>query len=183
MNSWSFKIENVVSTVKLSQSFNLEDLKSKLENAEYNKSKFPGLVHRIKDPKAVFLLFNSGKVVCTGSKSIEDAQNASKMLTQELIKQGIDIDSSNEIIVQNIVASADLGSVLNLNSVALGFGMENIEYEPEQFPGLVYRMSEPKVVILLFGSGKLVITGGKSPIDCEKAFKSIKEKLINLNII
>jgi len=183
MNSWSFKIENVVSTVKISQSFNLEDLKSKLENAEYNKSKFPGLVYRNKDPKAVFLLFNSGKVVCTGSKSIEDAKNASKKLIQELIKQGIDIDSSNEIIVQNIVASADLKSVLNLNSVALGFGMENIEYEPEQFPGLVYRMKEPKVVILLFGSGKMVITGGKSPIDCEKAFKSIKEKLINLNIL
>jgi len=183
MNSWSFKIENVVSTVKLSQSFNLEDLKTKLENAEYNKSKFPGLVHRIKDPKAVFLLFNSGKVVCTGSKSIEDAQNASKKLIQELIRQGVEIDSSHEIKVQNIVASADLGSVLNLNSVALGFGMENIEYEPEQFPGLVYRMSDPKVVILLFGSGKLVITGGKSPMDCENAFRSIKEKLINLNII
>jgi transcription initiation factor TFIID TATA-box-binding protein len=121
--------------------------------------------------------------VCTGSKSIEDAQNASKMLTQELINQGIDIDSYNEITVQNIVASADLKSVLNLNSVALGFGMENIEYEPEQFPGLVYRMKEPKVVILLFGSGKMVITGGKSPIDCEQAFKSIKEKLSNLNII
>jgi transcription initiation factor TFIID TATA-box-binding protein len=72
---------------------------------------------------------------------------------------------------------------LNLNSVALGFGMENIEYEPEQFPGLVYRMKEPKVVILLFGSGKMVITGGKSPLDCENAFRSIKEKLINLNII
>jgi transcription initiation factor TFIID TATA-box-binding protein len=183
MNSWSFKIENVVSTVKLSPTFDLEDLKSNLENAEYNKSKFPGLVYRIKEPKAVFLLFNSGKVVCTGSKSIEDAQNASKRLIQELMKQGIDIDSPHEIIIQNIVASADLRSVLNLNSVALGFGMENIEYEPEQFPGLVYRMSDPKVVILLFGSGKMVITGGKSPIDCEKAFKSIKEKLINLNII
>ncbi|MCX9084289.1 MAG: TATA-box-binding protein [Candidatus Methanoperedens sp.] len=183
MNSWSFKIENVVSTVKLSPTFDLEDLKSKLENAEYDKSKFPGLVYRIKDPKAVFLLFNSGKVVCTGSKSVEDAQTASKKLTHELIRNGLEIDASNEIKVQNIVASAALGSVLNLNSVALGFGMENIEYEPEQFPGLVYRMSQPKVVILLFGSGKMVITGGKSPTDCENAYRSIKEKLTNLNII
>ena len=89
--------------------------------------------------------------MCPGSKSIEYAQIAGKMLTQELNKQWIDVDSSNEIIIQNIVSSADLKSVLNLNSVALGFGMENIEYEPEQFPGLVYRMKEPKVVILLFG--------------------------------
>jgi len=73
-----------------------KNLKSKLEKClNIIKSKFPGLVYRIKDPKAVFLLFNSGKVVA-GSKSIEDAQNASKMLTQELIKQGIDVDNSNE---------------------------------------------------------------------------------------
>lgn len=183
MDSYNFKIQNVVSTVKLSRSFNLKDLKSKLDNAEYEKSKFPGLIYRVKESKAVFLLFNSGKVVCTGCKSIEDAQNASKKLIQELIRQGVNVDSSNEILVQNIVASADLRSVVNLNAVTLGFGLENIEYEPEQFPGLVYRMDDPKVVILLFGSGKLVITGGKSISDCEKALIHLKEELINLNLI
>ncbi len=95
----------------------------------------------------------------------------------------MNVDSSNEILVQNIVASADLRSVVNLNAVALGLGLENIEYEPEQFPGLVYRMDDPKVVILLFGSGKLVITGGKSISDCEKALIHLKEELINLNLI
>jgi len=87
------------------------------------------------------------------------------------------------VIIQNIVASAELGDALNLNAVALGLGMENIEYEPEQFPGLVYRMFDPKVVLLLFGSGKLVITGGKSPKDCENALLRIRNMLFNLNLL
>lgn len=179
----SFKIENVVSTTKLSDQFNLDDIKPKLENAEYDKSRFPGLVYRITDPKAVFLLFNSGKVVCTGCKSIENARLASDRIKQTLNELGEDVDSNSEVIIQNIVASADLDGALNLNAVTLGFGMENIEYEPEQFPGLVYRMDVPKVVILLFGSGKLVITGGKSTSDCENALIKIKQKLIDLNLL
>ncbi|MBE0521032.1 MAG: TATA-box-binding protein [Candidatus Methanoperedenaceae archaeon] len=179
----SFKIENVVSTTKLSDRFDLNDIKPKLEKAEYDKSRFPGLVYRITDPKAVFLLFNSGKVVCTGCKSIENARQASDKIKQTLTGMGEEIDSNSEVIIQNIVASADLGSGLNLNALALGFGMENIEYEPEQFPGLVYRMDIPKVVILLFGSGKIVITGGKSTSDCEDALVNVKEKLNSLNLL
>ncbi len=180
---YDFKIENVVSTAKLSDHFDLIDIESKLEGAEYNKSKFPGLVYRIKEPKSVFLLFNSGKVVCTGCKSIDDAKNAADMLNKKLIGLGINVSGNYEPIVQNIVASADLGGALNLNAVALGLGMENIEYEPEQFPGLVYRMDDPKVVILLFGSGKLVITGGKSPLDCKNALINVKDTLISLSLL
>ena len=183
MKSTGFKIENVVSTMKLSDNLDLNDIKSKLENAEYNKSRFPGLVFRIKDPKAVFLLFNSGKVVCTGCKSIEDAKKSGEMLNKKLTDLGIKTTGNYEVIIQNIVASAELGDALNLNAVALGLGMENIEYEPEQFPGLVYRMFDPKVVLLLFGSGKLVITGGKSPKDCENALLRIRNMLFNLNLL
>ena len=183
MKSTGFKIENVVSTTKLSDNFDLNDIKSKLENAEYNKSRFPGLVFRMKDPKAVFLLFNSGKVVCTGCKSIEDANKSGEMLNKKLVDLGIKTAGNYKVTIQNKVASAVLGDVLNLNAVALGLGMENIEYEPEQFPGLVYRMFDPKVVILLFGSGKLVITGGKSPKDCENALIRIRNMLFNLNLL
>ncbi len=85
--------------------------------------------------------------------------------------------------MSNIVSSADLHSVLNLNAIALGLGLENIEYEPEQFPGLVYRMSDPKVVILLFGSGKLVITGGKKPEDAANAVDRIVKELKSVNLL
>jgi len=70
-----------------------------------------------------------------------------------------------------------------LNAVALGLGFENIEYEPEQFPGLVYRIKQPKVVVLIFGSGKLVITGGKSPVECEEGVRIVRMQLENMGLL
>jgi transcription initiation factor TFIID TATA-box-binding protein len=70
-----------------------------------------------------------------------------------------------------------------LNAIAIGLGLENIEYEPEQFPGLVYRISDPKVVVLLFGSGKLVVTGGRKPEDAANAVDQIVEELKNLSLL
>jgi transcription initiation factor TFIID TATA-box-binding protein len=93
------------------------------------------------------------------------------------------VKGTPEIKVQNIVATADLHSVLDLNAVATGLGLENIEYEPEQFPGLVYRLSDPKVVVLLFNSGKLVVTGGKKPEDMVNAVDRIVEKLNSVSLI
>ena len=95
---------------------------------------------------------------------------------------GTQILDKPEIKIQNIVASAYLKRVLNLNAVAIGLGLENIEYEPEQFPGLVYRMSSPKVVLLLFGSGKMVITGGKKPEDVEVAVDKIVIELDGIGL-
>jgi transcription initiation factor TFIID TATA-box-binding protein len=102
---------------------------------------------------------------------------------QSLRNIGIDVKGTPEIKVQNIVASADLHSVLNLNAIAIGLGLENIEYEPEQFPGLVYRLSEPKVVVLLFGSGKLVVTGGRVPEDAANAVDRIVKELKSLSLL
>jgi transcription initiation factor TFIID TATA-box-binding protein len=102
---------------------------------------------------------------------------------QSLRNIGIDVKGTPEIKVQNIVASANLHSTLNLNAIAIGLGLENIEYEPEQFPGLVYRLSEPKVVVLLFGSGKLVITGGRVPEDAANAVDQIVEQLKSLSLM
>lgn len=88
-----------------------------------------------------------------------------------------------EIIIQNIVASANLERELNLNAIALGLGLDNIEYEPEQFPGLVYRIKNPKVVVLIFSSGKLVVTGGKLPEDCEEGVRVIRNELKNMGLL
>src|SRR5208283_1282446 len=148
MSESSIKIENVVASTKLAEEFDLTVIESEFEGAEYNKQKFPGLVYRVSDPKAAFLVFTSGKVVCTGAKNV-----------------------------------ADLHTILNLNAIAIGLGLENIEYEPEQFPGLVYRIDEPKVVVLIFSSGKLVVTGGKSPQDCEKGVKVVRQQLDNMGLL
>jgi len=177
-------VVNVVASTKLAEAFDLLKIEAELEGASYDKKKFPGLVYRVKAPKAAFLIFTSGKIVCTGSKSIEDVRTVINAMAKTLKSIGFeDINLEPEIHVQNIVASADLKTDLNLNAVALGLGLENIEYEPEQFPGLVYRIKRPKVVVLIFSSGKLVVTGGKSPEECEEGVRIVRMQLENMGLL
>ena len=148
-----------------------------LEGAEYEPERFPGLIYRLKEPKTATLLFRSGKVVCTGAKSVEQVKVAIDKVINQLEKIGIHIKTEPKIEVQNIVASSDLGQSINLNAIAITLGLERVEYEPEQFPGLVYRLDLPKVVLLLFGSGKLVCTGARKPQDVEDAVDKITVEL------
>ncbi len=178
----TIKIENIVASMALSDNFDLKHISSHLENAEYDKDKFPGLVYRIKTPKTAFLVFGSGKANCTGAKSIDDVDTAVEILSKDLEGLGYTI-TSKSYIVQNIVAGATLGTELDLDAIAIGLGFENVEYEPEVFPGLVYRIKDPKVVVLIFRSGKLVITGAKSQTDCETAKLMVWEQLNNLGLV
>lgn len=173
----TYTIENVVASATLGSELDLQLLAMSLDKAEYEPEKFPGLIYRTKEPKTALLLFKSGKVVCTGAKNSEQVHQAIGIVSELIREAGIAVADGPEIVVQNIVASADLGEDLNLNAIAITFGLEQVEYEPEQFPGLVYRMTDPKVVILIFGSGRLVCTGGKTPHDIEVAVAKITEEL------
>jgi transcription initiation factor TFIID TATA-box-binding protein len=179
----TIEIVNVVASTGIGQEINLKQATLALEGADYDPKRFPGLVYRTKNPKTAALLFRSGKIVCTGAKSIDEAHKGIENVFQSLRNIGIDVKGAPEIKVQNIVASANLHAALNLNAVAIGLGLENIEYEPEQFPGLVYRVSDPKVVVLLFGSGKLVITGGRKPEDAANAVDQIVKELKSLSLL
>ncbi|RJS68867.1 TATA-box-binding protein [ANME-2 cluster archaeon] len=178
----TIKIENIVASMALSDHFDLQHISSSLENADYDKNKFPGLVYRIKDPKTAFLVFSSGKANCTGAKSIEDVDVAIKMLSEDLRGLGYTINRISYTI-QNIVAGASIDTELDLDAIAIGLGFENVEYEPEVFPGLVYRIRDPKVVVLIFRSGKLVITGAKTPEECEFAKMHVWQQLDNLGLV
>jgi transcription initiation factor TFIID TATA-box-binding protein len=180
---YDIEIVNVVASTGIGQEINLKQTTRALEGAEYNPKRFPGLVYRTKNPKTAALIFRSGKIVCTGAKSIDDMYRGMENVFQSLRNIGIDVKGIPEIMVQNIVASANIHSFLNLNSIAIGLGLERIEYEPEQFPGLVYRLSEPKVVVLLFGSGKLVVTGGRKPEDAANAVDQIVKQLKRLGLM
>ena len=177
------KIENVVANARLADSLDLEYVESKLEDAMFTKKKFPGLVYRTKDPKAAFLIFRSGKVVCTGSKTEAGVRKVIDMLAAALRSIGIKVEEHPDFKVQNIVASANLGRELNLGAIVVGLKLEGMEYEPEVFPGLVYRIVEPKSAILIFSSGRLVITGGKTMEDCEKSVNVLLDKLAELELI
>ncbi|MBA7516797.1 hypothetical protein ES705_08845 [subsurface metagenome] len=177
------KVENVVANARIADSLDLEYIESKLEDAVFTKKKFPGLVYRTKDPKSAFLIFRSGKVVCTGSKTKEGVRVVMDKLASDLRNLGIDVVEHPEFKVQNIVASANLGRELNLGAIVVGLELEGMEYEPEVFPGLVYRIKEPKSAILIFSSGRLVITGGKTVEDCERSVNTLLTKLKDLELI
>jgi len=177
----SVNIENVVASATLRQRIDLNSIVKAFPNVEYKPEQFPGLVFRLKKPKTATLIFNSGKMVCTGAKSEKQAKKAVRTVVQELKDNGILIVETADIQVQNIVASASLGGKIDLEKSAFSLG--RTMYEPEQFPGLIYRMVEPKVVILLFASGKLVCTGAKKEKKVYEAVNKLhgileEEKLI-----
>lgn len=179
----SLKIENVVASTKLSDSLDLVSLAAQIPGAEYNKKRFPGVVHRMQEPKIAALVFGSGKVVLTGAKSIPSLAEGLNALVKLMKDLKVEINDNPTYSIQNIVTSADLGSRINLNKIAMSLTLDKIEYEPEQFPGLVYRLDDPKVVVLLFGSGKLIITGGKVSDDAERAVNKIYQDLQNLKML
>jgi len=161
------------------------NLESKLArtqpNTEYNPETFPGLVLRVKEPKSAVLVFSSGNLVCTGTKSVAQVKQVIAEVIKQLKKINVKVTIKPKITVQNIVASGTIDLKLNLNFLALE--MENTEYEPEQFPGLVYKLVEPNATFLLFSNGKLVCTGTKNKAQLEDSMKQllkhVKEALKN----
>ena len=177
------KVENIVASTSFAEKLDLDVIAQSLEEAEYEPEQFPGLVYRLKDPKTATLLFRSGKANCTGAKNIENVQKTVNIIADKLRSLNIKVYEKLEIVIQNIVAISDLGTDLNLNEVAMGLGLENIEYEPEQFPGLVYRIKDPKVAMLLFGSGKIVCTGARKVEDVSKAVDKLTAELSSLGLL
>jgi len=168
------KIENIVATVILNQTLDLALIEQAIQDIEYNPEQFPGLILRLENPKVTALIFKSGKMVVTGAKKTQDLIRAVKKILKSFIKGGITIMEKPKIQIQNIVASANLGVEVILEKAA--FMLKSSMYEPEQFPGLIFRMTEPRVVLLIFSSGKMVITGAKS----EEEVNEVVYKVYNI---
>ena len=166
------RIENVVATASLEQKIDLPSIMKVFRNVEYRPRRFPGLVFRMKKPKTATLIFTTGKMVCTGAKSAKMAISAVRKVVRELRKEGFIIKRRPKIKIVNIVGTANVGGKVDLEAAAAI--MDNIMYEPEQFPGLIYRIQEPKVVMLIFSSGKTVITGGKTREQVEEAVEMVR---------
>jgi len=174
-------IENVVASATLNQQVDLNAVVKGFPGVEYRPEQFPGLVFRLKRPKTATLIFHSGKMVCTGSRSEKEAHRAIMNVVREMKNAGIIILRKPEIRIENIVASASLGGKIDLEQAVSKLG--KTMYEPEQFPGLIYRMDEPKVVILLFATGKLVCTGGRKEQDVHAAVHRLHTSLEEQNLI
>ncbi len=177
------EVENIVASTSFADKLDLDVIAQELENTEYEPEQFPGLVYRLDEPKTATLLFRSGKANCTGAKTIEDVRKTVDIIAKKLKDIGIEVYNNPEIVIQNIVAISDIGTELNLNEVAMGLGLENVEYEPEQFPGLVYRLDEPRVAMLLFGSGKIVCTGARKIENVSRAVDKLAKELSSLGLL
>ncbi len=168
-------IVNVVVSATIEQRLDLKEITKKFRDVEWNPELFPGAVFRLKNPKTATLLFRTGKMVCTGGKSEELARKAVSKVVQKLRKGGIKIKKDATVTVQNIVASINLGGRVHLEEVARR--LPRSMYEPEQFPGLIHRMLDPKTVILIFSSGKLVCTGARIEKDVYRSVNQLHNLL------
>lgn len=169
------QVVNIVVSTDLGHDIPLEKMAATLSNTEYNPEQFPGLVIRIKDPKTSALIFSSGKVVCTGARSIQKVEESIEKIIESLKKIGIKITIKPKIHIQNVVASGSIGMDLNLNVLAMK--LSNTEYEPEQFPGLVYKLMNAHATFLLFSNGKVVCTGTKSEEEVDNALDALIKNL------
>lgn len=168
-------IVNVVASATIDQKLDLVDITKKFPDVEYHPEQFPGAVFRLKNPKTATLLFSSGKMVCTGAKSQELAEAAVAKVVDMLRKGKIKIKNDAVVTIQNIVSSINLGGRVNLEQAART--LPRSMYEPEQFPGLIHRMLDPKTVILIFASGKLVCVGAKLEKDIHRSVHQIHSML------
>jgi transcription initiation factor TFIID TATA-box-binding protein len=175
------EIVNVVASATIEEKLNLNNIQAKIPDIEYNPEQFPGAVFRIMTPKTATLLFSTGKMVCTGSKSEEMARTAVKTVVKKLRKEKIKIKKDAVVTIQNIVSSINLGGKIHLEKAART--LPRSMYEPEQFPGVIHRMVDPKTVILLFASGKLVCTGAKTEKDVYRSVNNLHSRLEELDLM
>jgi transcription initiation factor TFIID TATA-box-binding protein len=173
----SLKVENIVASGVVAESVDLVKFSENAGNCELNKKRFPGAVYRIADPKIACLIFSSGKIVLTGIRDHKALADGLAIVIKSLKKAGIEPLKEPKVAITNMVCSYDLGKFININKLTVTLNLENIEYEPEQFPGLVYRIKDPRIVVLIFSSGKIILTGGRNLEDVRKGIDILEQKL------
>lgn len=172
------RVQNVVASATVNQTFDLKTIAEAFpENTEF-KGRFPGLIFRLEKPKTTMLIFGTGKMVCTGGKSEDEARRAIMRAVRKLRKGGINVAGKPEVHITNIVASATLNGVIDLDELYSSDGTGgNILFEPEQFPALIYRWESPKVIFLVFSTGKIVCVGARKEKDIHEAIENLRRKL------
>jgi transcription initiation factor TFIID TATA-box-binding protein len=173
------KVENIVAIVRLDSTLDLEKIMKRVSGVE-NPRRFPGLIYRVNDLKLAFLIFRTGKFICSGAKDRKTINKAIKILMKKLWVV-VRPKSKPKVEIVNMVSSADLGFMVHLDKLAVESW--NVEYSPETFPGLVYRLDNPKTVMLIFRSGKIIITGATSPEDAQKAAEKTRDMIKDLNAV
>jgi transcription initiation factor TFIID TATA-box-binding protein len=174
---------NVIGLVKISDHLNLEKIYAGLDNTSYEPEQFSGLIYRNEEPPGTVTLFKTGNVICSGANDTKNVRVIISNLLDKLRFLDIPIFDSYKIQIKNIVSTKSLNQSINLAKVALSFGLENVDYEPDDFPGLIYKTEEPRATFIIFESGKIICTGAESNSVAEMAFHKLEKKFIRYKII
>jgi len=173
-------VENIIAYAKVADELDIYKISEKVPGFMYDPTEFLGLTLKLEKPNVAILLLPNGKVICTGAKKIEDIEFSIKEVVNKLKSIGIKIKSKTDIEIQNIVASLDLNKELNLDLISKELMLDNTSYEPDHFPGLVYKIDDTGAVLLIFSSGKIVCVGVKNLEDATKAIEMMKEKISSI---
>jgi len=176
-------IDNIVCFIRPVDSFDIEILSEKIQDTVYNPDEFEGLSIKYNELKTAAIILSNGKIICTGAKNMEDAEKTITKTITKINESGLTVEEDFVIEIENIVASINLYKDLHLSSIANGLMLKNVTYEPEKFPGLIYRLEDSCVEVLLFSSGKIVCVGAKSIDEATKAINKMEEKLSSIGAL
>jgi transcription initiation factor TFIID TATA-box-binding protein len=177
----AYKIQNLVASSNLETTLDLYNLAAAIPDVEYEPEQFPGAIFKIKEPKVTLLLFKNGKLIISGASTEDDIiagiKKATKLINE--IQKEVKIKKAVNYTIVNLVATSNLNRPVDLFQAAVT--LDDIEYEPEQFPGAIIRIHNPKVTILLFKNGKMICAGAKSEGDIKKSITAVKKLLADNN--
>ena len=177
------KIDNIIANTKIAKELNIEEIAEKISEFSYDPDQFKGLTFKLTEPKTAVLILPDGTLICTGAKKNSEIEESFRIIANMMKKAGIKIKAKPKIEIQNVIASTDVKQELHLSSISQALIMENVNYQPEQFPGLIYNMDETGALILIFSSGKIVCNGLKNEKDAKEAIEKIKEKLCSIGAL
>lgn len=177
------QIENIIAYTQISDLLDIKTLSEKIIDSNYNPSEFNGLSIKYDKEKIAVIVLGTGKVFCTGAKEMTDAINKIKKVINQIKKIGFKIKKDYEIQIQNITATANLNKELDLESIAKNLILQNIDYQPNAFPGLIYKIDDIHTILIIFNTGKIVCTGAKNIDDATNYIKKFEEKLSSIGVL
>ena len=177
------RIENIVAYAKISDYFEIDKIAEMISDFEYKPEDFNGLTWKLSYPKSAILILPNGKIFCTGAKTIEDVESSIKRTIEKIKSANIEVVQNLTIEIQNIIASTDVERELHLSSISKGLIMDHVNYKPEEFPGLMYKMDDLGAVVIVFSSGRIVSTGSRTIEGASKAIELMKDKLSSIGAL
>ena len=177
------QIENIISSAQISEQFDIKLLSEKITESSYNPSEFEGLSIKYENEKIAIIVLGTGKIFCTGAKEISDAINKIKKISTQIKKIGLKIKKDYEVKIENIIVTVELKKELNLSDIAKRLILQKVDYQPEIFPGLIYKIEDFQTILIIFNTGKIVCTGAKNIDDATNSLKKMEEKLSSIGAL